>query len=39
MNRKDASEIIESMSPGFAARVTEKLNELYREGSKLIYGG
>jgi flagellar motility protein MotE (MotC chaperone) len=30
MSRKDASEIIESMSPDFAARVTEKLNELYR---------
>lgn len=30
MNRKDASEIIQSMSPDFAARVTEKLNELYR---------
>ena len=30
MSRKDASEIIESMSPDFAARVTEKLNELSR---------
>ncbi|HPZ05144.1 MAG: hypothetical protein WAP56_03320 [Acetivibrionales bacterium] len=30
MNRKNASKIIESMSPDFAARVTERLNELYR---------
>jgi len=32
MNRKQAAEILQEMSPDFAARVTEKLNELYRGG-------
>lgn len=30
MSKKDSSAIIESMTPSFAAKVTEKLNELYR---------
>ncbi|HOQ06579.1 MAG TPA: DUF615 domain-containing protein [Clostridiales bacterium] len=32
MNRKQAAGIIQEMSPDFAARVTEKLNELYIGG-------
>lgn len=30
MSKKDSSAIIESMTPSFAAKVTEKLNELYK---------
>ena len=30
MSKKDSAEIIESMDPDFAAKVTEKLNELYK---------